>query len=193
MTETSPRTLRITTSDSRRAWHVEWHASLDSTMERASMLARLETDEDIVVVADYQHSGRGTHGRSWIAPRGSCLMFSFVICPRLEIADLLSLPLTIAATIRDEVNVRYRLDVELDPPNDLMIGGRKVAGVLCQSHIRGANVDWVVCGVGLNTNLSAQDVTVPDSTSLRIASGQIYQHEVLLGHLLGALDRIRDL
>ena len=120
-------------------------------------------------------------------------MFSFVIQPRITIPELATLPAMIAAMVRDELNSRFRANVAVDPPNDLTIRGRKLAGVLCQSHLRGKNIEWVVCGVGLNTNLSASDVSVPGSTSLSIACGGHYCHKELLEYLLTALDPLRQL
>jgi BirA family transcriptional regulator, biotin operon repressor / biotin---[acetyl-CoA-carboxylase] ligase len=193
MTRTSPRSLRITTSYNQPPWIVEWHESLDTTMERAKEIARSESSTGRVVVSDYQSQGRGTHGRTWVAPPGTCLMFSFVIHPRIAIPALATLPATIAATVRDALNTRFMANVTVDPPNDLTICGRKLAGVLCQSHLRGKNIEWVVCGIGLNTNLSATEVSVPDSTSLSIACGGHYSHRELLEYILTALDPLRQL
>jgi BirA family biotin operon repressor/biotin-[acetyl-CoA-carboxylase] ligase len=120
-------------------------------------------------------------------------MLSFVLRPRIAISHLSELPLTIAEVLRDELNARYGLNAAVKLPNDLTLGGRKVGGVLCQSHLRADSVEWVVCGIGLNTNITEQELQVPGSTSLHIETGLTFDHEELLGHLLAALDRLRAL
>lgn len=191
MTEMTPRKLKVTTNPNRPPWIVEWHPSLDSTMDRASELAASDPDHDHVVVADYQARGRGTRGRVWIAPPGTCLMFSFAIRRDIQIADLASLPGRIAASIADELNTRFDANVAVDLPNDLTIDGDKIAGILCQSRLRGGEIEWLVCGIGLNTNLSEAEVSVANSTSLAIKTGLAVDHEQLLQQLLSALDGYR--
>lgn len=193
MNETLPRNLKIASSSGLTPWNVEWYASIDSTMNRVIELARNGSDDNAVIVADYQTAGRGTHGRSWVAPPGTCLMFSFVLRPDMPLSELTHLPISIAETVMRQLIDCYHLDVAVDPPNDLTIGGRKVAGILCQSHLRAEHVEWVACGVGLNTNLQASQITIERSTSILIESGREVPHDQLLRRLLEALEPLRVL
>lgn len=187
----SPRTLTIHSSQPGQPWRVEWHASLDSTMTRASEIAAPGGPAGRVVVADFQTQGRGTRGRTWLAPPGSCLMFSVVLKPGPSPETLTRMPYEIACALCDALNKRLGIGASVKAPNDVTVGERKLAGILCQSHIRSGRVEWVVCGIGLNTNLAATDAGVPGATSLLIETGETCRHDELLANLLGALEPFR--
>ncbi|CAN5530430.1 hypothetical protein BH23CHL2_BH23CHL2_11410 [soil metagenome] len=160
-------------------------------MNRATALAAGGVPEGTVVVADFQRQGRGTHGRTWSAPAGTCLMFSVLLMPDVAPSELSNLPSRLGCAIRDTLNDRLDLNASVKPPNDIMVGGNKLAGILCQSHIRAGKVEWVVCGIGLNTNLTSEQRSVPNSTSLTIETGDHYRHEELLDLLLASLEAFR--
>ena len=187
----SPRKYTVHSSRDGQPWHVEWHASLDSTMTRAGKLAADGAPAGQVVVADFQRMGRGTRGRRWVAPPGSCLMFSAVFRPDLLPEKLSRLPYEIACAVRDALNVRLGIGATVKAPNDVMVGERKLAGILCQSHIRSGKVEWVVCGIGLNTNLAASDAGVPGATSLLMETREPCRHDALVADLLVALEPFR--
>lgn len=157
-------------------------------MTRARALAEQGAPAGTVVVADFQTDGRGTHGRSWLAPAGTCLMFTLLARPSLQPAELEELPrrvgVSIAETLRDELELRCTVR----EPNDIMVNGRKLCGVLCTSHIVGDRVEWVLCGIGLNTFMTVNDLPVPDATSLAIEGVSVPPHEELLGQLLRGLE-----
>ncbi|MEZ4520997.1 MAG: biotin--[acetyl-CoA-carboxylase] ligase [Thermomicrobiales bacterium] len=191
-TLTPPRRFKIASESGGAPWHVEWYDEIDSTMSRAAEMAAAGAPARSVVVADYQSAGRGTHGRSWVAPPGTCLMFSVILQQRIELEDLPELPRRIAQALSRALQGQTGLPISVKDPNDLLIGGKKLAGVLCQSHIRSERVEWIICGIGLNTNLSESEITVPGSTSLRIESGGTVDHRAILEELLGAFDRLQD-
>jgi BirA family biotin operon repressor/biotin-[acetyl-CoA-carboxylase] ligase len=166
---------------------IEWHATLDSTMNRARELAEAGAPAGTVVVADYQSAGRGTQGRAWQAPAGAGLMFTLVARPALTPAELESLPRrvseSLAAVLRDD----FGLDCVVKEPNDILARGRKLCGVLCTSHIVGNRVAWVLCGVGLNTRMTAGQLPIATATSLSIEGVEPPPHRELLDRLLAAL------
>lgn len=160
-------------------------------MTRASELAKTGAPDGTVVVADYQREGRGTRGRVWVAPPGTCLMFSAVLRPPLRPPELPGLPRRIAEAVAEAVNLGLGIDAGVKPPNDVIVGDRKLAGILCQSHIRSNRIRWLICGIGLNTNLTSLDAQVPDATSLLIETGLEQDHTKLIRDLLGALEEFR--
>lgn len=167
-------------------WQIEWHAELDSTMSRARDLAASGAPAGTIVVADYQSAGRGTRDRTWTAPPGTCLMFTIVARPALAPADLEALPLrvseSIAALLR-EMGVVCRVK----EPNDILAHGRKLCGVLCTSHIRAERIDWLLCGIGLNTTMTTDQLPTTTATSLAIEDIPIPPHAELLERLLDGL------
>lgn len=125
-------------------------AEVDSTNRVALRHARAGDDEGLVVVADFQHAGRGRHGRSWDAAPGSALLVSVLLRPALP-PDVRHLTVAaVALAARDACRVVARFDPDVKWPNDLVVDGAKLAGVLAE-----AEGDAVVAGLGLNVSSSA--------------------------------------
>lgn len=162
-------------------------------MDRTTELAEAGAKAGYVVVADYQSRGRGTHGREWIAPPSSCLMFTAIFRPALEPGELSSLPAMIAQSVAQAVLDVCGLLPDVSPPNDLTIGGKKVCGVLCTSRITGERVDWLLCGIGLNTTMTSAQLPFDGATSLHLAAQRpVPDHSVLLEAILGRLYWLRE-
>jgi BirA family biotin operon repressor/biotin-[acetyl-CoA-carboxylase] ligase len=168
-------------------WRIERHTELPSTMTRARELAESGAPAGTVVVADFQSAGRGTHGRTWLAPPGSCLMFTLIARPDIPVATLTEIPLriseSIAACLRDD----YGIDCDVKPPNDILAGGRKLCGVLCTSHLVGERLEWLLVGIGLNTRMSGSDRPIETATSLAMEGVVVTDHDELLRRVLGRL------
>jgi BirA family biotin operon repressor/biotin-[acetyl-CoA-carboxylase] ligase len=136
-----------------RPWpaEVEHHARLSSTSDRLKELARGGAPQWTVVVADEQTAGRGRQGRVWASPRGG-LYLSVLLRPALAQAPLIPLAAGVAvAEALGEVGER----AELKWPNDVLVNGRKVAGILAEASSSGSTIDWVVLGVGVNLDADA--------------------------------------
>lgn len=128
---------------------LEWHTQVDSTNLRAAELARSGASEITVVGAEQQSAGRGRMGRTWSAPPRSSLTFSLLLRPPVSRESVSLLPL-LTGLVLAEVAARYcsAHEVGLKWPNDLLVDGRKAAGVLVEA----AEGDSVVVGIGLNVD-----------------------------------------
>lgn len=161
-----------------------------STNEEAMALAHEGADAGTVVVADAQTGGRGRLGRAWFSPPGVNLHVSVVLRPSVTAAVLPRLSIVAAVALAEAVEqVVPEVEPELKWPNDLLVGGRKVAGVLAELVI--ATPPCVVVGVGIDVNLADRDL--PDelrgrATSLAIEAGRPVDREALLGALLARLE-----
>jgi BirA family biotin operon repressor/biotin-[acetyl-CoA-carboxylase] ligase len=160
-------------------------------MERAESLAP-EAASGLVVVADYQEHGRGTRGRVWHAPPGSCLMFTIISRLPFDIAELATLPRRVSHDVARALCDEWGLTCAVKAPNDILVAGRKLCGVLCTSHLVGANVAWLLCGVGVNTWMTAEQLPHADATSLMLEGVTPPRHDVLLEQLLTRLTWLRD-
>ena len=175
-------------------WRVEWHASIGSTMERASTLASEGAAAGLVIAADYQSNGRGTHGRTWIAPPGACLMFTLLLRPDIDVASLTELPHRIATTISEMLRDEHSLNSAVKLPNDILVNGRKICGVLCTSRVTGERLNWLLVGIGLNTHMSTAERPLTTATSMAIERGTgIPSNEALLNSVLVRLGWLRAL
>jgi BirA family biotin operon repressor/biotin-[acetyl-CoA-carboxylase] ligase len=145
-----------------------------STNDEAAAWARAGGPTGAVVVADVQSRGRGRLGRAWHAAPGEALLFSTVLRPPL--APPAMPPLTLAAGVAlAEAVARLDIAPALKWPNDLLVDGRKAAGILTEMTCSGARVEHVVVGIGVNLNVAAfPDELAAIATSLHHArSGEI--------------------
>jgi BirA family biotin operon repressor/biotin-[acetyl-CoA-carboxylase] ligase len=164
--------------------------SVDSTNTRARELAESGATDGTLVVAVEQTDGRGRHGRRWHSPPGN-FYGSLVLRPEAKLADAASLSLVIglAALEAVEAAAGRRLDVTVKWPNDLLLRGRKLAGILLEGA---ADADgrcaWLVAGLGVNL-ASHPDATAHASASLAEAGLDEVTPDAFLAAYLAALSR----
>jgi BirA family transcriptional regulator, biotin operon repressor / biotin---[acetyl-CoA-carboxylase] ligase len=153
-------------------------------------LLRADDPEGAVAVADEQTEGRGRLGRTWHAPAGTSVLFSVLLRPPVEPPRLPELSLVAGGAVAEAIAEVTGVDPAIKFPNDVLIGGRKVAGILAES-----SEGRVVLGVGVNVNqmrdeLPADAQTEP--TSLRIETGALVDRAALLAAILLRLERAYD-
>jgi BirA family transcriptional regulator, biotin operon repressor / biotin---[acetyl-CoA-carboxylase] ligase len=145
--------------------------------------------EGAVAASDHQTSGRGRHGRQWIAPVGSSILASVMLHPPPE-RHLPELSLVAALAAAEAIEVATGLTAQIKWPNDVMLNRRKVAGILSE-----LTDGTVVVGIGLNVNQSRDELPLDAPTppgSLYTLTGQMHDRAALLGSLLFGLERIYD-
>ncbi|MPZ72720.1 MAG: biotin--[acetyl-CoA-carboxylase] ligase [Nitriliruptorales bacterium] len=166
---------------------MQWFARCDSTNAIAVRQTSGGAAQGLLVVADEQSAGRGRHGRSWVAPAGTSLLFSLVLRPVTPVTTHALLPLLTALVLAETVERHLPdFDVALKWPNDLLVTGRKAAGILVEG-VNGA----VIVGVGVNVDW--REVHRPDelrdSTSLAEVAGRDVDRWRLLAGLIGIFSR----
>ncbi len=161
-----------------------------STNDIAKELAAKGAEEGTVVIAETQTQGRGRIGRRWVSPTGG-IWFSTVLRPDMTPTDALKLTLTAAVAVARAIRDTLELNAEIKWPNDVLIGGRKVCGILTEMSTRGQMVDFITLGIGINANvdLAAFPENLRSSTtSLRKELGREVDRERLLQALLEELE-----
>ena len=162
---------------------------IPSTMDEAARLAREGAADGTVVVAETQTAGRGRFGRNWVSTGGNIYM-SVVFRPSLEALPFLSLLAGVATvqTIRKTTG----LSPKIKWPNDVMLDGKKVSGILVESVMEGEAVCYAVLGIGLNVALdpSRSEETSGIATSLEAATKKPMVREEVLRQLLQDLDSL---
>lgn len=175
---------------------VRWHAEVSSTMDVAADLVAAGAAHGVVVGADVQTAGRGRRGRVWESPPAAGLYFSFIARPPLRANATLPL-VTLAAgvAVRDGIHAALGWAPELKWPNDVMVGRRKLAGILAEGLAVGTPAQAVVIGVGLNLLPSAYAAEVAArATSLEAELGRAVDRGQVLAEVLAALaDRLAAL
>jgi BirA family biotin operon repressor/biotin-[acetyl-CoA-carboxylase] ligase len=151
------------------------------------LLVAPDAPEGTVVVAGEQTAGRGRLGRRWLAPEGTSVLCSVQLLPRVDPRRLPELTGVAAHATAEAIEVVTGLASEIKEPNDLLIGGRKVAGVLAE-----AREERVVLGIGINVNLPTSELPTELATSLLVETGRETDRAELLIELLERLERRYD-
>ena len=107
-----------------------------------------------LVIAEKQTAGIGTHGREWYTESGN-ITFSFSIFPNCNIKKLENLTYKIAEIFKEVFKDLYDISLDIKLPNDLMLNGKKIGGILTETKLQGENVKALVIGVGINTTVSS--------------------------------------
>ncbi|WP_345518973.1 biotin--[acetyl-CoA-carboxylase] ligase [Nocardioides conyzicola] len=169
---------------------VELLETTTSTNAVGAERARAGAAEGLVVVAEHQTAARGRLDRTWEAPPRSSLVFSLVLRPTVPLAHWPWLPLltglTVASTLRAE-----GYDAGVKWPNDVLIGDRKLVGILVE-RVETPDGPAAIVGIGINVSLTVADLPVPTATSLAIESGAEPDRTALLVVLLRALREAYD-
>jgi BirA family biotin operon repressor/biotin-[acetyl-CoA-carboxylase] ligase len=170
---------------------IHWHETLPSTNDRAIDLAESRAPEGTVVVAEEQTAGRGRLGRPWVSPRGG-VWLSVILRPDLPLPRVPLIGLAASVAAARSILTTTGLAARVKWPNDVLVGGRKVVGVLLEA---GAEGEWVVVGIGVNANVS--HAALPKgagypATSLQELLGRPMDRVALLQALLGELERGYD-
>lgn len=164
--------------------------TVGSTNDHAAELARRGAPHGTLVVADEQTAGRGRRGRQWFTPAGGALAVSLVLRP----AVLRDVPPaawnTVGALAVVEALRGLGLEAALKWPNDVLLGGRKVSGILAEAVWKGDVIDYLILGIGVNVrpeSVPPEAESVFPATSLEQVLGRSVDREELLARIVGEL------
>jgi len=160
-----------------------------STNDAAHNLARDGAPDGLLVVADEQTAGRGRQDRSWWAPRGTCLLVSLVLRPALPLALAGQLTMCLGLGAVEGISAETSAGAVLKWPNDLLLAGRKLGGMLTELETAGGQLNYAVLGLGLNVNVSFDSFAAPgalvgSATSLMAETGREIDRLALLVAIL---------
>jgi len=157
------------------ARHLHCYQKIGSTNATAVELAEAGAPEGTVVVAEEQTKGRGRLGRSWHSAPGMGIWSSVIMRPSVPPESVTGLSLVAALAFAETVELELGLEVQLKWPNDGLIGGKKVCGILLELSAEADRVHYVVCGTGINVAQEKNDFPLAlrkIATSLAIGAGQ---------------------
>ena len=174
------------------AWNPLLLAETASTNDVAREQGRKGTKAGFVVAASKQTRGRGRLGRNWESPPNRGLYVSILMRPDLAVVDAGQLTILSSVTTADAVQRVAGFRPQIKWPNDLLVEGRKLAGLLIETERKGARLDFAVVGIGLNVG-QAEDDFSPEvrglATSLKLVTGETFRRADLLVALLQAFER----
>ncbi len=170
---------------SAQEWEIRWFEEIDSTNTYLREQARLGAPAGLVAVADYQTAGRGRLDRRWESPPGTNLLASVLLRPALGPTELHLCTTAVGLSAIDACREVAGVEAVLKWPNDLFVGGAKVAGILAEAEFGGGGVAAVVVGIGINVGWPGPPEA--GGTSLDAAGHGPVDRGPLLDRLLGAL------
>lgn len=163
-----------------------------STNDLIERLARDGVKEGAVVFAESQTKGRGRLGRNWVSPARKGLWFSVLLRPNMRPQEATQLTVAAATALRRAIHEQTGLQPEIKWPNDILIHGRKTAGILTELNAELDHVKYVILGIGVDVNLTASEFPAElrkTVTSLKIEMGKPVSRPELATAILRELDR----
>ena len=170
---------------------IRYAKTTESTNQTAKELAAVGAPEGTLVVAEGQTRGRGRLDRRWFSPPAGGLYVSLILRPAFPPAEAHRLVLVAAVAVAEALNGVTGLKVGVKWPNDLMAGGRKIAGILTEAAVQMDAVDYVVIGLGLNVNIPEEQFPEelrPAATSVLAQTGRAVSRALLMRRILESLE-----
>lgn len=130
-----------------------WYTETGSTNDEIRRLADEGTLEGLLVLAEYQTGGKGRRGRSWVTPAGSAIAVSLLLRPEIEPQYASMITLIMGLAVAEGIREYTNLQAQIKWPNDVVINGKKVCGILTEMKMNGPEIAYVVVGTGINTGI----------------------------------------
>jgi BirA family transcriptional regulator, biotin operon repressor / biotin---[acetyl-CoA-carboxylase] ligase len=168
----------------------------DSTNLQAKIMAGRKAAEGTLIVADAQTLGRGRRGRTWHSPPGRNIHASLILRPKLAPSQAPQVTLMAAVALARTLEVSAALDAKIKWPNDVMVGGKKIAGILTEISTDMESVDYVVVGFGINVNIRKSEIPEeirPIATSIYMEKRTETSRTHLLCDLMENIEAAYDL
>jgi BirA family biotin operon repressor/biotin-[acetyl-CoA-carboxylase] ligase len=171
---------------------IYYFSQIDSTNSYARRLAEQGADQGGVIVAEAQTHGRGRLGRSWVSPPFLNLYCSVILRPELPPVHAPQLTLMAAVALAETVASFVATGPSIKWPNDILVGGKKLAGILTESACHSGRIDFVILGIGVNLNYPVDlmpDTIRGTATSITSLTENNVSRELFLRRLIQDLDR----
>jgi len=136
---------------------IHYFEKLSSTNTVAKEEAKKGAKEGTTIIAEIQTQGRGRLKRLWVSPKGG-VWLSLILKPEIEVEDAMKITLTTAVTVAKTLRSLYGLNAEIKWPNDVLIGNRKVCGILTEASLNRKTAYSIVVGIGINANFTMKSL-----------------------------------
>ena len=169
---------------------IEYYGRLESTNSEAWEIIDEGAQSGALLITDNQYNGRGRFDQKWYASPDKSLTFSILLLSDLESVISGWIPILTGVAIQKALE-KFDTSVKLKWPNDLLLNGEKIGGILCESKVKKNLLNQIVIGIGLNVNETKEDfdpAIQSIANSLHIVSGKFYQRERVLAEIVNELE-----
>lgn len=142
------------------------YRAVDSTNDAAYRLAEQGSKEGLVVVSEEQHKGKGRHGRRWVSPAKGGIYLSCVLRPKMPPHEIPRITLLAAVAVAQSIREACGLEAMIKWPNDILVNGKKVCGILTEMKAEQDAITFVVIGIGINVTTPTRSLP-PHASSLK--------------------------
>lgn len=169
---------------------VAYYQETDSTNTRAKYLAEEGAGEGTLIVAESQCAGKGRRGKSWSSPPGTSVYMSLVLRPDITPSQASMLTLVTALGVSEGIRTAVGVTPQIKWPNDLVLEGKKLCGILTEMSTELETIHYVVVGIGINVNTEGFPPELSGTaTSLLLETGRSFSRAALIGAVVQSLEQ----
>jgi BirA family biotin operon repressor/biotin-[acetyl-CoA-carboxylase] ligase len=165
----------------------------DSTNLQARLLAEQGAEDGTVVIADQQSSGKGRMGRYWVSPAGVNLYLSVILRPDIQLRNATQMTFLTAVAVAEAIEASGDFSPQLKWPNDVLLAGKKIAGLLNELNAETEQIHFMILGIGVNLNMTEDQFPAnlrSPATSLLVAGGMEIPRLDFTRNLLQRIDHL---
>lgn len=173
--------------------NIHYEESVESTQKIAHRLAYEDVAEGTVIIAEEQKSGRGRMDRKWHSPKYTGIWMSIILRPNIPLPKAPQLTLLAAVAIVQAIEELTDLNPEIKWPNDILINGKKVTGILTELQAEADRINSIIIGIGMNVNQLEEDFPVDlkrIATSLRIEQGKEISRAAMIREIFNKMEKL---
>ena len=168
---------------------IEYYEQIDSTHKYAKTIAQKNENDGKIIIAEVQTDGIGTKGRSWYTGQKKNIAMTIIVHTKRKAIDIKDLPIKVAKVVQKAIKELYNYDLEIKPPNDLMLNNKKICGILTQTNIKGEEVNYILISMGFNVNEVNFPEEVKDvATSLKNEYGKDFNRENIIKKIIEGIE-----
>lgn len=173
---------------------VAYFDEIDSTNTKAKFLAEEGAVHGTLVAAEKQNAGKGRRGRAWTSPKGSGIWMTLILRPDILPQSASMVTLVAALAIAKTIKKRYALDAKIKWPNDIVVNGKKVCGILTEMSSDMETVNHIVIGMGINANTKTFPEEIQDkATSIALEKGnETINRSSLIADIMKEMEKLLD-
>ena len=179
--------------------HTEWAGKtvhfakeIDSTNEWCKRLSKEDAVHGTLAVAEFQSAGKGRLGRRWVVPEGNSIMMSILLRPDFEPRFASMLTLVMGLSVAQAVK-ELGVDVSIKWPNDVVVGGKKICGILTEMSSEGMDIKYAVVGIGINVSMMEFPEELADkATSIKLENGTGCDRSKLVASVANHFEELYD-